>query len=117
MEYKEEMSNKIDSHDDNIYPKLPSAPSSAEHPRYSVGHTYRLQKINEIQKMLEEERDRRLDLSKKYHRSVEIINGIDTALVATIMGLGVAGVGLLSTIIAAPAVLAMEGAALCTGLY
>ena len=58
----------------------------------------------------------RQTLSKKYHRGVKIINNVDTALLVASMGLGVAGVGLLSTIIAAPVVLVLEAIALGTGL-
>ena len=102
MEYKQ------DEH--MIYPKLPSAPEDPKD-----GHSYRLQKINDIQRSLEDERSKRESLSKKYHRCVKVINGIDTMLITSTMGLGIAGVGLLSTIIAAPAVLSLEGAALVSG--
>ncbi len=94
-----------------IYPKLPSAPPIAD-----GGQTYRLHKISEIQKTLEDERNKRSDLSKKYHKGVKVVNNIDTVLIAASMGLGVAGVGLLSTVVAAPIVLAMESIALGTGL-
>ena len=80
------------------------------------GQGYRLQKINEIQRTLECEREKRQNLSKKYHRAVKAVSNVDFVLVATSMGLGVAGVGLLSTIIAAPIVIAMEATALATGL-
>ena len=98
------------ANENNLYPTLPTAPSVNE------GESYRLQKINEIQSTLEDEREKRQNLSKKYHRAVRIISNVDTALVTASMGLGVAGVGLLSTIIAAPIVIAMEATALATGL-
>jgi hypothetical protein len=79
-------------------------------------HSYRLHKICEIQKYIEQERDNRAALSKKYHRIVRIIDVVDNTLVAATMGLGVVGVGLLSTIIAAPIVIAMEATALGTGV-
>ncbi|KAI0213769.1 hypothetical protein LSAT2_001161, partial [Lamellibrachia satsuma] len=41
---------------------------------------------------------------------------VDTALLTTSMGMGIGGVGLLSTIIAAPVVLGLEGAAVACGL-
>ena len=90
-----------------IYPTLPTAPPA---------DSYRLQKINEIQRYLESESETREKLSKKYHRTVKVVSNVETALVATSMGLGVAGVSLLSTIIAAPIVIGMEVAALGTGL-
>ena len=107
MEYKES-EKKLNA--DQLYPTLPSAPPLDE------GQGYRLQKINEIQRALEDEREKRQNLSKKYHRVVKIISNIDSALIAASMGLGVAGVGLLSTIVAAPIVIAMEATALGTGL-
>ncbi|XP_046559158.1 sodium-dependent noradrenaline transporter-like [Haliotis rubra] len=57
---------------------------------------YRLSQISEIRCQLEQERDVWIVLCKKY------LDGVDTALMATSMGLGTAGVDLLSTIIAAP---------------
>ena len=100
MEYKE-----------SLYPELPTAP-----PIQDGGKAYRLHKISEIQKTLEDERTKRETLSKKYHRGAKIVNNVDTVLVATSMGLGIAGAGLLSTVVAAPVVLALEGVALGTGL-
>ena len=97
----------------DLYPELPTAPPQE---REDCGHSYRLQKINEVQKSLECEREKRQTLSKKYRRGANIINNVDGVLVMASMGLGVAGVGLLSTIVAAPVVIAMEAAALSTGL-
>ena len=94
---------------ESIYPKLPSAPAEYE------GQSYRLQRINEIHKILEGEKEERASLSKKYHRAVKIVDGIDVALIGTTMGLGIGGLGLLSTIVAAPIVIVMEGVALGTG--
>ena len=82
----------------------------------NLGHEYRLQRISEIQKLLENERDKRQTLSKKYHRVFNTISYIYTGLITVSMGLGVSGIGLLSTIIAAPVVVAMEAAALGIGL-
>lgn len=97
--------------EESIYPKLPSAP-----PIDDEGQTFRLHKIGDIQKLLVDERDKRKTLSKKYHRAVKIVNNVDMVLITATMGLGAAGVGLLSTVIAAPVVVVMEGAALVTGL-
>lgn len=95
---------------DKISQQVPSAPIAE-----GVAHTYRLQKIGEIQKEIESERNKRAALSKKYHRAVKVISGVDAILVATTMGLGVAGIGVLSTIIAAPVAIAMEAGALGAG--
>lgn len=97
-----------------LYPTLPAVSASAP-PSVYPAHGYRLQKIGEIQKELEQERNKRATLSKKYHRSIKIVGGLDNVLVVSTMGLGVAGIGVLSTIIAAPVAIAMEGAALGCG--
>ena len=106
MEYKES----------KLYPTLPSAPEGEVIIVEGTAQSYRLQKINEIQKEIALERDKRANLSKKYHRAVKVIAGIDCALVISSMGLGAAGIGVLSTIIAAPVAIAMEGVALGVGL-
>ena len=80
------------------------------------GHDYRLEKISEIQINLEEQRLNRRELSENYYKAVEWVNNADAVLITLSMGLGAAGVGLLSTIIAAPVVVALESVALCTGV-
>ena len=72
------------------------------------GHIYRLKKIDEIQEILIAEGDKRNALSLKYNRGVNAISVIDYCLDVTAIGLGITGVGLISTIVAAPAVIAME---------
>lgn len=99
----------MEYNENKLYPTLPSAPEDE-------GDLYRLQKINQIQKHLEEEMETRKDISKKYHRAVKIITNVDATLVTAGMGLGAAGIGLLSTVIAAPIVIAMEASALVFGL-
>jgi hypothetical protein len=74
--------------------------------------SYRLGKITEIQTQLEREREKRSALSTKYNRSVKIINGIDVVLGMATMGLAISGIGVLSTVVAAPVVIAMEGIAI-----
>ena len=58
--------------------------------------------------MLTAERDKRNELSTKYNRGVNIIGVIDNCLGVTAIGLGITGVCLFSTIVAASAVMAME---------
>ena len=67
------------------------------------GHVYRLKKIDEIQEILIAESDKRNELSTKYNRGVNIIDVIDNCLGVTAIWWGITGVGLLSTIVAAPA--------------
>ena len=87
---------------ENLYPKLPTAP-----PTEDQGQGYRLQKINEIQAFLEKEVATREALSKS-------ISG--RLLITITLGTGAGGISLLSTVIAAPTVIVIEGVALFTGL-
>ena len=96
-----------------IYPKLDP---SAEGSQQDGGSSFRLTEIRNLERRLEHERDERAKLYKKYRRVINVINGVDTALVASSLGMGAAGVGLLSTVIAAPVVVALEAAALACGL-
>ena len=80
------------------------------------GHIYRLKKINDIQKILIAERDKRNELSTKYNRGVNIIGVIDNCLGVTTIGLGITGVSLLSTFVAASAVIGMEAVSIVMGL-
>ena len=80
------------------------------------GHIYRLTKIDEIQEILIAERDKRNELSTKYHRGVNIIDVIHNCLGVTAIELVITGVGILSTIVAAPAVIGMEVVTIVMGL-
>ena len=53
---------------------------------------------------------------KKYRRGANVLDGIDTALSVTSVGLAASGVGLLSTIIAAPVALGLQAGAIVCGL-
>ena len=110
MEYDKKYNEKI-------YPDLPtaSAPPEEIYQPVDIGHNYRIQKINEVQLSLEQEREKRSNLSKKYKRGVKIINNIDAVLTASSVGLGAMGIGLLSTVVLAPAVLVIESVAIGAG--
>ena len=69
------------------------------------GHIYRLKAIDEIKEMFTTERN---ELSTKYNSGVNIIGLINNCLGVTAIGLGVNGFGLISTIVAAPAVSGIE---------
>ena len=74
------------------------------------GQNYRLQKISEIERTLINERDMRKSLYKKYKRSINITDGVDTGLISASVIL--AGVG-----ITVPIMLPLEIAAVvCGGL-
>lgn len=75
-----------------------------------AANSYRLQKINDIEKEIVLERDKRIALSTKYHRAAQVIDGIVSTLVVTSMGLSVVG------IIVAPIAIVMQSIALGTGL-
>ena len=92
-----------------LYPELPSSEGDR-------GQSYRLQEISHLKKRLEEEREKRAVLYKKYCRGVNVLDGVDTALLTASMGMGIGGVGLLTTIVAAPVVLGLEIAALACGV-
>ena len=105
---------------ENLYPALPSAPTENNNEGYIAeghigGHAYRLQKISKIQKEIESEKEKRMVLSKKYHRTVRIITSVDSALQARGIALGTIGLGFLTTIVAAPVVIACESVALRAG--
>ena len=80
------------------------------------GHIYSLTKIDEIQEILIAERGKRIELSTNYNRGVNIIGVIDNCLDITWIGLGITGVGHLSTIVAAPAVFEIEAVTIVMGL-
>ena len=87
-----------------LYPPLESAD----------GH--RLQHIAEVKFCLEKERNFRASLCKKYKRGVNIVDGIDTTLDMTSLGLAASGIGRLSTIIAAPVAIGIQPGAVVCGL-
>ena len=53
---------------------------------------------------------------KKYRRGANVADGIDTALSVTSVGLAASGVGVLSTIIAAPVAISLQAGAIVCGL-
>ena len=71
---------------------------------------------HEVRFRLEKERDFRASMYKKYRRGANVVDGIDTALSVTSVGLAASGVGLLSTIIAAPIALGLQVGAIVCGL-
>ena len=121
MEYNRNSNSNSNSNinEKNLYPALPSAPTENNNEGYIAeghiaGHAYRLQKIGEIQKEIESEKEKRMVLSKKYHRAVRIITSVDSALQASGIALGTIGLGF-DTIVAAPVVIACESVALGAG--
>ena len=106
----------------NMYQPLTSSlvtqaiqPYATTLPSAQTVQSFRLHKINEIQKILESERDIRAHLAKKYQRGINILSGLTYAFEFASVGLGITGVTLLTTVIATPVVIAMEGVALGVG--
>jgi len=83
-----------------IYPKLEDNTMAD-----ADGSTHRLQRVREIEQRLENEQKKRASLYKKYRRAINIVDGVDSTLLVLSMGLGIGGVSLLSTVIAAPVVI------------
>ena len=104
-------------------PKMPTAPTEekmypllAAELQQDDGSSFRLTEIRNLERRLEQERDHRANMYKKYRRAINVVDCIDTVLVASSLGMGAIGVGLLSTIIAAPIVVVLEAAAVACGL-
>lgn len=93
-----------------IYPTLPSGIRGDE-----PQQQFRLSEISRLKTYLETEAKDRDHLRKKYSRGVTVITIVDGVATVAGMGLGVAGVGLLTTVIAAPLVVGLEAAALACG--
>ena len=77
---------------------------------------HRLQHIAKVKFCLEKERNFRASLYKKYKRGINTVDGIDTALATTSVGLAASGIGLLSTIITAPVAIGIQAGAVVCGL-
>ena len=77
---------------------------------------YTVLKIDEIQEILIAERDKRNALTTSYNKGVNVISVIGNCLRVATIGLGITGVGLLSTIVAAPAIIGMEAVSIVMGL-
>ena len=104
-----------------LYPELSDISgvgdgTRCQHQSTPMVQSYRLQEISRLRGHLEEERDKRSQLYKMYNRGVWSIDGLDTALLTASMEMGIGGVGLLSTIIAAPVVWGLEIAAPACGI-
>ena len=86
------------------------------YPPLESGEPHYLQHVAEVRFRLEKERDFRASMYKKYRRGANVVDEIDTALSVTSVGLAASGVGLLSTIIAAPVAIGLQAGAIVCGL-
>ena len=85
-------------------------------PLETTGDNHRLQHVAEVRSRLEKVLDFRASLYKKYRRGVNLVDGLDTALSVASAGLAASGVGLLTTIIAAPVAVGLQAGAIACGL-
>ena len=74
------------------------------------------QHVAEKRFRLENERDFRSSMYKKYQRGANVADEMDNALLVTTVGLAASGVGLLSTITAAPVALGLQAGAIVCGM-
>jgi len=75
---------------------------------------YRSQ-INEIQTILTDEVEKRTILSKKYHKWVKLVGGVDEVLVGSTVVLEAIAVALLATAVSAPAIIPIQVAVIGIG--
>jgi hypothetical protein len=87
--------NKMEG-ETKLYPYLdPTAPPS--------GHVFRLHTICELQKTLETERDFRAGIYKKYKRSLNAVDGVDTVLLTYSVAIAVIGaLGVVTNVVSIP---------------
>src|SRR5688572_17035010 len=82
-----------------------------------TAHAYRLAKIVEIQKEIETERDKRAVLNMKYRKGVRIINVVDYVSDLIVLGSTASSIAVMSTIVAAPVAVALQGLAVGAGVF
>ena len=104
---------------EKIYPTLPDITEQPTAPVVNGGsddrgHSYRLKVINDVQKFLEEEINKRDAFSKKYFRISKIVNMVDNALIVVTIGAEGTGAVLLSGV-GAPFALALGISEVVTG--
>ena len=85
-------------------------------PLETTGDNHRLQHVAEVRSRLEKERGFRASLYKKYRRGAYVVDGLDTGLSVASAAMAATGVGLLTTIIAAPVAIGLQAEAIGCGL-
>ena len=86
-------------------------------PLETTGENHRLQHVAEVRARLEKERDFRASLYKKYRRGANAVDGLDTGLSVAGAAMSAMGVGLSTTIIAAPVAIDLQAGAIACGLF
>src|SRR5678815_6133131 len=82
-----------------------------------TAHAYRLARIVEIQKEIETERDKREGLNMKYRKGVRIINVVDWISDLVVLSSTASSIAVMSTIVAAPIALVLQGLAVGAGVF
>jgi len=82
-----------------------------------TAHAYRPAKIAEIQKDIETERDKRAVLNMKYRKGVRIINVVDYVSDLIVLGSTASSIAVMSTIVAAPIAVVLQGLAVGAGVF
>ena len=85
-------------------------------PLETTGDNHRLQHVAEVRSRLEKKRDFRASLYKKYRRGANVVDGLDTGLPVAGAPMAATGVGLLTTIIAAPVAIGLQAGAIACGM-
>jgi len=97
------------SYSEKIYPEVPSAPTLED-------QTYRLKKIDEMEKFLRAEVAQRDGLSKRCKRRATVMTISDSSVIAAITALEIGSVVTLTTGIGAPISIALATAGLVLGV-
>ena len=96
-------------------PPVPSTMEVKSKTMHDAAQNFTLQKINESKLFLESERDSRRIVAKKYKRRKNILTSFAYALETAVVGLGAAGIELLTTVEATPIAVGMEIISIGTG--
>ena len=99
------------SYSEKIYPEVPSAPPSADE-----GQSYRLKKIDELEKFLRKEVGKRDALAKTQKRRATVMTISDGSVITAIIALEIGSVVALTTGVGAPISIALATAGLVLGL-
>jgi predicted DNA-binding protein len=79
--------------------------------------SYRLGKITEIQTQLERERDKRAGLNEKYRRGARVVDVLDGISAVVAMISTASAIAVLSTIVAAPIAVVLQGVGVGAGVF
>ena len=87
------------------------------YPPLESGETHRLQHVAKVRFRLEEERDFRATMYKKYRRGSNVVDGIDTALSVTSAGLAASGLDSCQQSLRRLSLLALKPGRLCVDCW